>query len=71
MAKRSVKGFKYKGRNYALFQTELECLPGFKWIPGDRNIEYLTVNSKLSCRQKQLWIHRLITGRGLRDVLYD
>lgn len=58
---------KYKGQMFLIHEVDLECkLPGVR--RRVKGINQVLLNTKLPKRKKQLEFHRLLTGRGLRDM---
>lgn len=58
--------FKYKGKKYILTELELDPEPGA--IMNVHGIIFIAINKELSRRVKMLYIHKAITGSGLRFV---
>lgn len=60
------KIFKYNGQKFMLIENDLDFTPGFRFKAKGINI--ISVSKNLPTRKKLLWIHRLITCRGLRNA---
>lgn len=57
---------KYKGKRfYVIEQNEIVCLPGFRFKADGK--DYIVINKDIPKWKRQFELHRLITGRGLRD----
>jgi len=58
---------KYKGQKFIIVEAEMKSK-----LPGLRTKRYgvnrVLLNKDLGERTKQLELHRLLTGRGLRDI---
>jgi hypothetical protein len=64
-----AKFFKYKGQKYMLTENRFDFVPGFK---TKRNgFMLVSINENLSSRKKSLELHRLITGRSLRNMKFQ
>lgn len=59
---------KYKGKNYKVIESQLSL----KGLPGIREVingvTLIILYNSLKGYKRNLEIHRLITGRGLRDI---
>lgn len=63
---KGYKKFKYKNKVFMVIENEFDFIPGIRF---KRNgIECISIFKGLSKRKKQLEFHRLITGKGLRDI---
>lgn len=60
------KVIKYRGRKFYLTENNISFMPGFRFKAN--GLDIISINKNLSKRDKQLQLHRLITGRGLRDI---
>ncbi|MBU3208040.1 hypothetical protein KPL28_00140 [Clostridium algidicarnis] len=58
--------FKYKGKRYVLKESNLAEIEGVRLDKWGRTI--LLINKNLSPYKRNLALHRLITGRGLRTL---
>jgi len=61
--------FKYKGRKFIVKEMEFKTVgvPGIK--KKEKDCDFIFIRRSLSARQKQLHLHRLITGRGLGPLI--
>lgn len=63
----SFRVFKYKGEIYHVAEAnDLPVLPGVRF--KGQGVTILLLDKNLPFRKKQLELHRLLTGRGLRDI---
>jgi hypothetical protein len=63
---KEYKVTKYKGKRFYLVENSLGFIPGYRF--KCHGISIISINKDLSNRDKQLQLHRLLNGRGLRDV---
>ena len=64
---KNCKVIKYKGKKFYLIENNLNFIPGFLFkTPMGKDI--ISLNRDLSPRHKQLEFHRLLTGRGIRNI---
>jgi hypothetical protein len=58
---------RYKGQVFVIIEVDFEGkLPGIR--NKKKSVNRVLLNANLSGRKKQLEFHRLLTGRGLRDL---
>lgn len=57
---------KYRGKQYILTENKFNFVPGF--IYNYKGLNIVSVSRNLPKWKRQLELHRLITGRGLRDI---
>lgn len=68
MNKTKYVPFKYRGQKFRFAKNELDFIPGFR---VKRNgIVLVSIYKGLSERKKSLELHRLIAGRGLRNMSF-
>lgn len=66
MNNKEFKIFSYNGKKFMLTENTIKSIPGYLFKVNKVNC--ISVNKDLSERKKLLVVHRLITGRGLRDM---
>ncbi|MBV4439322.1 hypothetical protein [Clostridium tyrobutyricum] len=69
MKKNKFKQFKYKGQKFLFAENEFDFIPGFR-VKKDGWI-FVSINKNLPSVKKNLEFHRLITGRGLRNMKFQ
>lgn len=70
MNKTKYVSFKYRGQKFRFAKNELDFIPGFRVKRNGIVLVSIYIYKGLSERKKSLELHRLITGRGLRNMRF-